>query len=136
MAIAGIVNGTRLKVYIGGVAVLGSTSCQVNYNQSTRDATTKESGGSSESLEGMTDWDISVEGLFSFDSAYGQVDLLDLAIARTPFQVRFSSNESGEEYYQGNAYVESASITGGLEESAGYSCKFKGTGVLNKLTKT
>lgn len=136
MATTGIINGTDFGVYVGGTKVAHATSASVSWSMSVRDATSKDSAGWSESLEGMMEWSIEGEGLFALDASFGYVDLKALAVAREVLEIRFSSEASGDEYHTGSAFLVDLSADAGTEESMNMSFSFTGTGPLNLPTLT
>ena len=62
----GQLNGTDLGVYIGGTLVAYSTNATININHSPRSTTNKESGGFEENMEGLRNWDVSVDALYAW----------------------------------------------------------------------
>jgi TP901-1 family phage major tail protein len=131
-----IKNATEIKIYIGGTKVADCTSTSFTRNHSVRDASSKDSGGYQESLEGMRDWSASAEGFIDLESAYGFNDLAAIWRDRSQVSVRISTNTSGEEYEQGMAYLTSLEKSGGVEESATFSVEFQGTGELTYIALT
>ena len=131
MATTGIINATDFGIYIGGSKIACATSASVSRTMSPRDATCKDSGGNSESLEGLMEWSMEGEGFFALDAAYGFVDLNAVFIARSVVTVRFSTETSGDEYYEGTAFLTDLSSDAGVEESQTFSFSLQGTGVLN-----
>ena len=126
-----VINGTRLAIYIGGVKVAGSTSNSLSMTHSTRDATSKDSGGFAEMFEGLRDWNIDGEGFLALDAAYGYSDLVALWQSRGTVQIRVSTETSGEEYHEGTARITDLSQDAAVEDSATFSFSFQGTGALN-----
>jgi TP901-1 family phage major tail protein len=131
MATTGPVNGTDFGVYVGATKVAHATSASISSSMSVRDATSKDSAGNSESLEGMMEWSIEGEGLFALDASYGYKDLHTVLRSRGVVTVRFSSETSGDEYHEGQAFLVDLSADAGLEETMTFSFSFTGTGPLN-----
>lgn len=131
MATNNIINGTDFGVYVGGVKVAFATSASVSMTMSPRDATSKDSAGWSESLEGLMDWSVEGEGLLALDAAYGYVDLKSVLTTRDCVTIRFSSETSGAEYHEGEAFLVDLSADSATEESMTFSFSFTGTGPLN-----
>mgnify|MGYP003661842436 FL=1 len=136
MATTGIVNGTDFGVYIAGTKVASATSASVSMSMSPRDATSKDSAGWSESLEGLMEWSIEGEGLFALNASYGYVDLKTVLTNRTVVDVRFSTEVSGDQYHEGTAFLVDLSADSATEESMTYSFSFTGTGPLNLKSLT
>lgn len=136
MATTGLLNGTSLLVYSAGTAISATTSATITVNHDVRDATTKDSAGWEESLEGKRNWEISFEGMYAFDSTYGPDELDDLITNRSTVTVMFSTEVAGDTRYTGTAYLTSYEMTAGVEETATFSGTFKGTAALTVQTVT
>jgi TP901-1 family phage major tail protein len=130
MATIGKVNGTLLRVYVGGVAVANTTSASIETSMSGRDTTTKDSAGWKEIMEGLREWTISGDYLFEEAAAYGYTDLFALITARTSVVLIFSSEVTGDKIYTGTAYLTSLSKEAPMEETVSGSYTFEGTGAL------
>jgi len=136
MATTGVINGTAIGIYIGGTKIAKATSGSISITHSPRDITSKDSSGWSESLEGLREWSLEGEGMFALDATYGVVDLEAVLTARTAVTVRFSTETSGDEYWEGTAIQTDLSADTGVEESATFSFSFQGTGALNYVQLT
>lgn len=136
MATAGIFNGTLVGLYIGGTKVAHGTSHSFSSSHEPRDATTKDSGGWSEVLEGLRSWEISGDFLLAQDASYGIDDIDTIIQNRTKVTLRFSTEVTGDNYYNGDAYITELSVEAGTEESATFSLSFTGTGAINYTTLT
>ena len=136
MATTGISNGTLFGLYVGGTLIAHGTSHSFSRSMETRDATSKDSGGNSESLEGLRSWEVSGDFLFAQDAAYGVDDLDAVIEARSVVVLRFESNVSGDKYWNGNAFMTELSVEAGTEESMSFSASFTGTGAINYTTAT
>jgi len=135
MATTGILNGTDLLVYVGSDAIAHSTSCSLSLSMDTRDATTKDSAGWTDRLEGLRSWEISGEGLVALDAEYGFTDLFALYNGRTSATVKFSTEVSGDKYYSGTAYLTSLEQEAPTEDNTSFSFTFSGSDVLSETTK-
>ncbi len=136
MATTGIINGTKFLVYDDGTAILGSRTCSISASMETREATTKESAGWSESLEGLRSWSVDADGLYSQDVAHGHEELYTLISARTKLTLAFSTQVTGDTKYIGSAWLTELSLEAGVEDSVSWSGSFQGTGALTKATVT
>jgi len=135
MATTGIINGTLLAVYIGSDVIAHSTSHSLSITHDARDATTKDSSGWTDLLEGLRSWEISGEGLVAYDGTLDIDDLFTSYIAtRTAVTVKFSTEVSGDVYYTGSAYLTSLDQDAPTEDNVSYSYTFSGTGALTKST--
>lgn len=132
----GILNGTLAKIEVGGTVIAHLTSSGISVSHSTRDSSSKDSGGWKDALEGQKSWSISGEGLFAEDASYGYEDLYDAIAARTKLTVTYSDAVAGDVEYSGSVYVTSLDRTDGMEESVTFSATFEGTGAITKATIT
>jgi len=136
MATTGKFNGTDILVYVDGVAVAHATSHTLNISANMIDATTKGSAGWTDVLPGLRDWSIDCEGLVAYDAAEGFDEAFDDLSARTQVVVKFSTEETGDTRYTGNAYVSDLSQSAPLEDVVSMSLTFNGDGALSKETVT
>lgn len=140
MATTGIVNSTIFGVFVFSSTykiISHMTDASFSYSHETRDVTTKDSAGWSESLEGLRSWTVSSSNMFAFDATYGISDLRALAQARTPVTLRWGTQVSGDEYLQGSAYIESIEESSpGAEDNGSYSVTFKGNGAITRADLT
>lgn len=130
MATTGKINGTDLIVYVGGTAITHSTDCSVSLSMATRPASTKDSEGWAESLEGARNWTMSSDSMVALDAAYGLDDLFTLVRNRTSVTVKFATSDATDKFFSGTAWVTDISVTAGQEDTATYSASFEGTGRL------
>jgi len=126
-----IFNGTTLGIYVGGTLVGGATGSSISMSHSLRDATSKDSGGFSESLEGLREWSVEGEGFFAQDATYGYDELFALWQSRGTVTLRFSSETSSELYHEGSAIITELSADAPVEDSTTFSFSFQGTAALN-----
>lgn len=136
MATAGIINGTDLLVYTssdGGTtytAITHASSASISFNMDVREASTKDSEGYKESLEGQRSFTVEAEAMTALDAANGFEDIYDLWVARTKIKIKFGTGEAGDRVYTGDAYITSVSVDSGVEDSSSFSVSFEGTGAL------
>lgn len=128
MATTGIINGTDLLVYVGGTAITHSTSASISFSMETRDASTKDSAGYREILEGQRSWTIESEGMTALDAAEGFEELYAAWVARTVLLIKFATDDGTDQFYQGNGYCTSLSVDSGVEDSSTFSASFEMTG--------
>jgi len=142
MATDGVINGTKFGVYNGGTKIAFATSASISINHNLRDTSTKDSGGWREQLEGQRDFEISVEGMLIFTNLDGSAitgstinELYSSYIAtRTVFQIKFSTEVTGDIKWEGQAFMTSISIDTPNEDSSTVSASFSGTGALTQGT--
>ena len=130
----GILNGTLAKIQVAGTTIAHLTSNSLTFDMSTREASTKDSSGWKESLEGQKSFSGSAEGFFAEDATYGYEDLFDVFAARTLVVVTWTTDVTGDIEYSGSCYITSLEKTDGLEESSTFSVSFEGTGAVTKAT--
>ena len=142
MATNNVINGTKFGVYAAGTKIGYATSASISMNHNLRDTSTKDSSGWRDQLEGQRDWECSVEGMLIFvDSSGGAIsditanELYSSYIAtRTEFELKFSTEVSGDIKWTGNAFMTSLSIDTPNEDSSTWSASFSGTGALTQAT--
>ena len=136
-----ILNGTELKVYSSGTTnlVAFAQNCTLTVNQSIREITNKESAGFKESLEGLRDFTIDVDGAYAWTDASvssltnGADDVLQTNIIAGRVAVDFIFGDTAatlDVSYAGSGFVTSISMSGGTEDTATYSLSIEGTGAL------
>ncbi len=142
MATDGVINGTKFGVYVAGTKVAYATSASISMNHNLRDTSTKDSGGWRDQLEGQRDWEVSVEGMLIFTNLDGTAitgaafdDLYTTYIAtRTQFELKFSTEVTGDYKWTGQAFLTSLSADTPNEDSSTWSGSFSGTGALTAAT--
>jgi len=130
MATAGIMNGTLIGVYAGGTLIAHATEGSISLNLDTRDATTKDSSGTRDLLEGVKSGTVSVSALYADDAAYGVDELMAAWSGRSTLTIKFSTEVTGDSYWEASAYVTSLEVSAGMEDNATYSATFELTGAI------
>ena len=138
MATDGVINGTKFGVYVAGTKVAYATSASISMNHNLRDTSTKDSGGWRDQLEGQRDWEVSVEGMLIFTNLDGTAvsgltanELYSSYIySRTQFELKFSTEVTGDIKWTGQAFLTSLSADTPNEDSSTWSGSFSGTGEL------
>jgi hypothetical protein len=135
----GIINGTDLKVFIEGLPVAHSTSCELSLTHSPRESTTKDSGGDTARLPGKRDWSLSCDSLYAEvyddEEKTGFLELVAAIKAGTKLALEFKTDVVGDQIYSGNAYLTDLNINAGTEENASYTASFAGTGAIAMAAK-
>ena len=133
----GVINGTNMLVYLNGTAIAGSKTCEFSLKHAPRETTTKDDAGWDTKAEGLRSWTGKCDGLVAFDASnIGYDDLFGFIAARTKLYVKFSNENTGDNYYHGYVYLTDISMTMPDNTSAGYTCAFDGTGVLTDTVHT
>ena len=121
-----ILNGTEVKLYTvsnsgvgAGNLVAFAQNCSISIEHSPRDITNKESGGYSESLEGLRSWSIEMDNVLNL---------------RQKFFVGFggTTTVTSDVRYWGECYITSWSVSAGTEDTSTMSISLTGTGVLTQ----
>jgi len=133
-----LINGTDLILKVGTsdsteAIVAHSTTCSLELSMSERDITTKDSAGWKEIEGGLRDWSVSTDALYDATALFET--LFDLVEGNTLVFIEFTlqSPVSGEYIYTGEGYIQSLSLSGGVEDTATYSVSITGTGALTKV---
>jgi len=125
-----IFNGTIYVVDIAGTALPDQTEGSISLSMETRDATTKDSLGFRELVEGTRSGSISVSGLVD-DTSSAVTTLMGHFAARTSFAVKFGvDGGAGEndDFFSANAYCTSIETSAGTEDNVTYSATLELTG--------
>lgn len=130
MPTTGIMNGTLLGVYSASTLIAHATEGSISLNLDTRDATTKDSSGTRDLLEGIKSGTISVSALYAEDAAYGVDDLMTAWSGRSTLVIKFSTEVTGDHYWSASAYVTSLEVNAGMEDNVSYSATFELTGAI------
>lgn len=130
MATAGIMNGTLIGVYAGGTLIAHATEGSISLNLDTRDATTKDSSGTRDLLEGVKSGTVSVSALYADDATYGVDELMTAWSGRSTLTIKFSTEVTGDSYWEASAYVTSLEVSAGMEDNATYSATFELSGTI------
>lgn len=135
MASTGKNSGTLVALYVGGTKVSHLTSNDFSLEQALRDATTKDSSGWQESLEGLRSASFSCEGYFAEDATYGFDNLTaSIITSRATLTIRYSSEVVGDKYYEASCYITNLSRSAPLEETETFSCSLQVTGAVTEGT--
>ena len=134
MPTTGIMNGTLLGVYSASTLIAHATEGSISLNLDTRDATTKDSSGTRDLLEGIKSGTISVSALYAEDAAYGVDDLMTAWSGRSTLVIKFSTEVTGDHYWSASAYVTSLEVNAGMEDNVSYSATFELTGAITYST--
>ena len=138
-----ILNGTDIKVYDSGTGILVAfaQNGSLNINHSLREITNKESAGWKESLEGLRDWSVDLDGAYAWTDAAGAAltngadDLLNsYMITRQALTIKFGNvaAATGDTVYSGSVWLTSFSVSAGTEDTATYSISLEGTGAITQ----
>lgn len=124
------INATDLLVYVGAVPIAHSTSATINIEQDLPDATTKDSGGWADHINGLKSWSIDTDALVDYSASYGAEELFDNLKNKNNIVVRWSTGSGS--YWEGTASVASMTMNADMESPLAYSASFTGKGTINR----
>lgn len=133
MATSGIVNGTDLRIYMGGVAIGHATTCSLDMTRETRETLTKDApgGGWATAEVGRKSATLSTDGMFSYDTSNKKFsDLFTAFDNGTLLLLRFTTDETGDTYWQGSGYITSLNLSAPVEDNTTYSATFTVNGAI------
>jgi hypothetical protein len=124
------INGTNLLLYCNGTVIALQKSCTISWEQDLPGATTKDSAGWSEHINGTRTASVDFDGLFS-TTGLSAVTLMGYITSRTSVLLLV---DGGGFPIVGEVDLKSFSINATKEEAAGISGSFKSKGPLWMLT--
>jgi len=136
MATTGTFNGKLIGVYVDGTLIACATSGTLSVEADTIDATCKDSDAWGDTLLGQRSWSMAVEALVKFDGAEGVEESIDYILNDTTVTLKFSTEVTGDVYWQGDAKASSVEVNAGNNEVASWSVTFEGKGAIVKRTVT
>ena len=146
-------NGSDLMLFANGKSIGAATSCKININAETTDASNKDEGNGGWTTPSVKklNFEASSENFF-LDTAKGNNfdDLFDLMIAKTVIDIVFSLDKIAAEkelpeapangwtlpsagLYRGKAIITSLDANAPSGDNATYSTQFKGVGKLERV---
>lgn len=133
-----MIPGFMGKVYVqngeGYVPIAEVRDATLTISQAEIDATSFDSGGWEEYIPGLKSWEVEAEAVYVPADA-AQSDLFDALVNGQTVQLRLAPKDgSGNEAYEGNAFVTSWEINNPSDDGVVLSISFRGTGALTKGT--
>lgn len=135
----GELNSTFLGIYTGAAAgslvkIGYATSAQISFSANERDTTTKDDTDRFQKIKpGLRQCSLSTGGLVAWDATnnvnelYAAFDSGDMVVCR------FTTDQTGDVYWEGEFFVMSIEINGdGTEENVTWTCSLKLGGSLTK----
>ena len=141
MATTGIVNGSLIGLYkdITGTKtkIANGRSTSVDISIDMIDITTKDSAGYKEYLPGEKGGTFEFEGLLEEDGSVGgslvsPKDLVTDALAGTMITVRWSSQVTGDVYYESSAYISNVNFSAPNNAETTFTCSLQMTGTITQ----
>ena len=131
MATTGILDGTDLLMYVDSTAISYSESCTVHMAMATQDVTTKDSNNWTDRKPGIRSFDGSSDGNVALDASYGVDNFMAIYNSRSKVTLKWATNDSGDRFWEGDAYLTDLTITSPKGEPVTFSMSFEGTGKLS-----
>jgi len=145
MATTGIANGTLVSLY----KTISTTPTKIANGRSTSadisidmiEITTKDSAGYKEYIAGEKGGTFEFEGLLEQDGSIGgslvsPSDLVTDALAGTAITVRWSTQVSGDTYYESSAIISNVNFSAPNNDAATFTCSLQMTGTITQGTVT
>lgn len=132
MATTGIFNGKIVRLYDGTDVIGQSTSCSLDLSTAMRTISHKDSGGYQENLPGEISGSLSVENFYSNDATYGAKELTAKMLAGTAIVWKMSTEETGDTFWSGTAYINSGSLSFPNEDNSTASFSLTTTGQITQ----
>lgn len=130
------VKASDLVVSLDGVDILCATSAELTIDREMLEAVCAASGNGTEYTPGRIDWSMSVDALFriftetDIASNVGASNILTLLLAGTQVSLSFGTPElPGGFTLEGEAYVNSFSLSGEVDGVPSWSAGLQGTGL-------
>ena len=126
-------NGTLCAIISGSDKLLHIDNCTLNVNVNLPDASTKESSGWAEHINGQRDWEITFDGKYD-ETGTGITpdEILAAIIARSAdTAIKFTTDgATGAAGWTGNGTYRNLSLAANMETPATFSVSIKGNGAL------
>lgn len=123
-------NTTSLRFYQAGTVIASAIDAEITFNKEAVDITTKDSGTNAEFMSGLKSGTGSTGGLYvegNLDALYAAYDGTDVVV------MKLSTEETGEEYFSGDAIITSLQInSSGNQQAATWTAQFQFTGTFTK----
>lgn len=142
MPTSNIINGTLLRIYSGGVALAYATNCTLSVSRELRETLSKDSPGNGwRTFQlGRKQATMSTEMLYSDvgDSTTNVQpgDLVTRLDNGTPLVLRFTTDVTGDTYFEATGYCVSVELNAPVEENSTCSATFELSGALTKGTES
>jgi len=126
------VNGTVMLIQSGADTLLWTKSCTLNVEQDLPDATTKDSAGWAEHINGLRSWSIDFDGAWDISgSGLTPNEVVAIIVGRTAdATVKFGTSAAFATGWTGAATVKNISISAPMEDTVTFSGQLVGNGAL------
>lgn len=136
---AGVINGTNLRLYIGGNVVAYAVTCALSMSRALRETVHKDNPGAGwrEIEMGQASATLTTDGLFNEDGTNNApADLFDSFLNKTQVAWLFSNENAGDTRYSGNGYISSLEFSATVEENSTYAVTVEVDGAVASATIT
>lgn len=143
MATTGIVNGTKIGLYektgtspsFVYTKIANGRAAGVDVSIDMIEITTKDSSGFKEYVAGEKGGTFSFEGLLEYEASVSTQglsldDLMTKALAGTEFTVRWSSQDTGDQYFESKVLISNVSASAPNNDVATFSATLQMTGTI------
>jgi TP901-1 family phage major tail protein len=131
MATVGVVNGHYLRFFDSGTAIAKATECSISWSVEMRETAHKDTagdgGGWREVSPGQKSGTGSTSGLYAEDTN-SFATLYDKMIAGTALELTFTTGETGDNVYYGQAFINSMELNAPNNENVSYTISFEFNG--------
>ncbi len=135
----GVLNGTDFRLYLSGNVIGRATNCSLEMTAEIRTILDKDSPGSGwqEGSRGVKSATISTTGFLAFDTTNTKVSaIFTLFDAGTVSVCRFTTDETGDTYWEASVIVNSISLGSPVEDNVTYDIGFIVTGAVTQGTES
>lgn len=132
-----VITGSEFVLYdIHQQPVAYSKNCALSLKQSLIDISTKDSDSWNDSMAGNRDWNISFDGLVSYNDKFDAGFFTDKMLSGEPFFIKFGVVQANFDYsYWGEVVIESISLNSKLNDVCSYEGKLVGVGDLKSTNE-
>ena len=136
-----VFNGTNLVLKAiedgGTLATIGhTTSCTLSMSVDLPDATSKDSGGYAENINGLRSFEISFDGLVDYTDAQNAAEFITHINSRDKLDFTFGTAATGDQLITGECRVSSIEVSAEMESAVTYSGTLVGTGAITLSTNS
>ena len=134
-----ILDGAMLRLYYGGVLIAKDVSTELTIENSTRETTSKTSGGWKSFISGIKGFSISGEALYLGEDYAGvgktPQEIFQLLDSGSVITAKLATTDVTQGYYEGDVIINTMSVSSGnAGENVSYSFGAQGTGQLQFKT--
>lgn len=134
-----VLDGSMLRIYVDGVLIAKDTSTELSIENSSRETTSKTSGGWKSFIAGMKGFTMSGEALYISDDYAGigktPSDIFNLLNSGAIVTAKIATANVAQGYFEGDILFNTMSVSSGNSgDNVTYSWGAQGTGVLTFKT--